>query len=141
MTPPSVPIQDLKRHNDPLAEMLENAARRVLDSGRYVLGKEVGAFEQEFAAYLGAGACVGVANGTDALELALRAFQIGRGDEVCAVANAGIYSTVAILSVGAKPVFVDVEPGTLTMCPRSLAERITERTRAIIVTHLYGGMA
>jgi aminotransferase EvaB len=75
------------------------------------------------------------------LELALRAFQIGPDDEVCTVANAGMYSTIAILSAGARPVFVEVQRETLTMCPENLAACITSRTKAIIVTHLYGCMA
>jgi dTDP-4-amino-4,6-dideoxygalactose transaminase len=106
-----------------------------------VLGQEVKAFEKEVAAYLGARECVSVANGTEALELALRVFQIGPGNEVCTVANAGMYSTTAILNAGATPVFVDVEADTLTMSPNDLAARITERTKAVIATHLYGCMA
>ncbi|MFO1487493.1 MAG: DegT/DnrJ/EryC1/StrS family aminotransferase [Verrucomicrobiota bacterium] len=138
---PTIPIQDLKRHYESLAAELKATAQRVLDTGWYVLGQEVKAFEQEFAKYLGAGDCVSVANGTDALELSLRAFDIGPGDEVCTVANAGMYSTIGILSAGARPVFVDVQPDTLTMCPQSLAKSITAKTKAIIVTHLYGCMA
>lgn len=141
MNPTLTPIQDLKRHYDVLANELKTTAQRVLDSGWYVLGNEVKSFEKEFAAYLGATECISVANGTDALELALRAFQIGPGDEVCTVANAGMYSTIAILSAGAKPVFVDVQAETLTMCPNSLSACITNKTKVIIVTHLYGCMA
>ena len=141
MNPSLIPIQDLKRHYDVLANELKATAQRVLDSGWYVLGQEVKGFEKEFATYLGAPECISVANGTDALELALRAFQVGPGDEVCTVANAGMYSTIAILSAGAKPVFVDVQPATLTLCPEKLAAKITARTKAIIVTHLYGCMA
>jgi aminotransferase EvaB len=141
MSATSIPIQDLKRHYQVMAVELKAVAARVLDSGWYVLGQEVRSFESEFAAYLGATECVSVANGTDALELALRAFAIGLGDEVCTVANAGMYSTIAILSVGARPVFVDIEPRTLTLCPNRLASRITDKTKAIIVTHLYGCMA
>src|SRR6266849_386387 len=141
MNPALIPIQDLKRHYDVLANELKATAQRVLESGWYVLGQEVRACEKEFAAYLGAGECVSVANGTDALELSLRAFQIGPGEEVCTVANAGMYSTIAILSAGAKPIFVDVQPETLTMWPESLAARMSDQTKAIIITHLYGCMA
>jgi dTDP-4-amino-4,6-dideoxygalactose transaminase len=141
MNPSAIPIQDLKRHYEVLANELKATAQRVLDSGWYVLGQEVRAFEKEFATYLGASECISVANGTDALELALRAFQIGPGDEVCTVANAGMYSTIAILSAGAKPVFVDVQPDTLTMSPENLAVKITTHTKAIVVTYLYGCMA
>lgn len=127
-----VPDADLDR-------ALENAAERVLASRRYVLGAEVVAFEHEFAAYCGTSECVGVANGTDALELALRAVGIDRGDRVATVANAGYYTCTALAAIGAEPVFVDVDD-TLTMSPASL-ERAMPGLRAIVVTHLYGRLA
>lgn len=141
MSSAMIPLQDLKRHNDAIAGQLKQAAWRVIDSGWFVLGQEVRAFEQEFATYLGVKECITVANGTDALELALRAFQIGPGDEVCTVANAGMYSTTAILNTGARPLFVDVQSETMTLCPKDLADKINPRTKAVIVTHLYGSMA
>lgn len=134
-------INDLRRHNDPLDEILRPAIARVLDRGYYILGPEGEAFELEFAAYLGAGWAAGVANGTDALELALRALDIAPGDEVITVANAGMYAGTAIRAVGAVPRYVDIEPRHLLMDPTALANVIAPGVRAIVVTHLYGRMA
>jgi dTDP-4-amino-4,6-dideoxygalactose transaminase len=120
---------------------LDAAIARVNDRGHYILGPEVEAFEREFAAYCGAAACVAVGNGTDALELALRALGVGAGDEVATVGNAGGYATTAIRAAGATPVYVDVDDATLGIDCHSLADRITPGTRAIVVTHLYGRMA
>nr|WP_296402601.1 DegT/DnrJ/EryC1/StrS family aminotransferase [Zoogloea sp.] len=89
---------------------LNAAAARVIASGWTILGPEVDAFEEAWAAHVGSGHCVGVASGSDALQLALRALEVGSGDEVLTVANAGGYSTQAILAVGARPVFVDIHP-------------------------------
>lgn len=136
-----IPLNDLKRHTTPLAGELAAAIGRVIDSGWFVLGPEVEAFEREFAAYCGTAHCVGVANGTDALELALRALDCGPGDEVLCTANAGMYAVTAIVAVGARPVFVDIDPVTLTMDPASLRERRTRRAKAVVATHLYGRLA
>src|SRR5579872_682512 len=92
-----IPINDLKRHHDPLAAEIQAAVERVLSRGWYILGPEVEAFEAEFAGYCGVEHAIGVASGTDALELALRAVGAGPGAEVATVANAGMYSTTAIL--------------------------------------------
>ncbi|HWQ53037.1 MAG TPA: DegT/DnrJ/EryC1/StrS family aminotransferase [Bryobacteraceae bacterium] len=137
----SVPVNDLERHNRPILNELQEAAAAVVASGWYILGPRVRQFEAGFAAFCGAPHCVGVGNGTDALELALRAVGAGPGDHVAAVANAGGYGTAAILATGAEPRYVDVEPAGMSMDPRSLAAAITPRTRAVIVTHLYGYMA
>ncbi len=134
-------INDLKAHTAPLAEALMGAVERVVNSGWFVLGPEAHAFEEEFASYCGARHCVGVASGTDALELLLRALEAGPGDEVITAANAGMYSTTAILAVGATPVYADVDPVTLTLSPQSVEGRITSRTRVVMATHLYGRMA
>lgn len=134
-------INDLNIHNQPLQSGLQAAARRVLASGWFVLGPEVQAFEHEFAAYCGAEHCVGLANGTDALELALRALGVAVGDEVITAANAGMYSTTAILAIGATPVYVDIDENRLTLDPVAAGAAITSRTRAVIATHLYGQMA
>lgn len=134
-------INDLKLHTAPLQSQLLVALQRVLESGWFVLGTELSAFEQEFASYCGVNHAVGVANGTDALELALRALEIGAGDEVLTAANAGMYATSAILAIGAIPVFVDVEAKHLTIDPDALIPLIGPKTRAIIATHLYGRMA
>ena len=134
-------INDLKRHNSYLETELENAAIRVIRSGWYILGSEVESFEREFANYCGADSCVTVANGTDALEMALRALGIGADDDVITVANAGMYSTTAILAVGAKPVFADIDPNSMTLSATSFKNIITKTTKAVIITHLYGQMA
>ena len=139
--PPMIGLNDLGRHHAALRGAIDEAIARVRDRGVYVLGPEVAAFEGEFAAYCGAGECVAVGNGTDALELALRALGIGAGDEVATAANAGGYATSAILGSGAVPVYADVVDATLQMDPAALAARITPRTRAVVVTHLYGRLA
>jgi dTDP-4-amino-4,6-dideoxygalactose transaminase len=126
----------------PVAELehaLRGAIERVLASRHYVLGKEVDAFEHAFAEYCGARRCIGVGNGTDALELALRALGIGRGSRVATVANAGYYTCTALDAIGAEPVFVDVDE-SLTMSPVALA-RVVADVDAIVVTHLYGRLA
>lgn len=132
-------INDLGRHTQAIQEELSAAVERVLRSGWFVLGPEVAAFEAEFARYCGVEHCVTLANGTDALELALRALDIGAGRTVLTVANAGMYSSVAILSTGARPLYADVRPDTLLMDAAHVAHLLErQRIDAIIVTHLYG---
>lgn len=132
-------INDLGRHTLSLQDELGAAVDRVLRSGWFVLGPEVAAFEKEFSDYCGAGHCVSLANGTDALELALRALDIGVGMNVLNVANAGMYSTVAILATGARPVYADVRPDTLLVDTTDVAHILEhEKIDAVIVTHLYG---
>ena len=133
-----IPFLDLKRQRSGVWAV---AAQRVLDSGWYIHGPELAAFEEAFAAYCGTAACVGTGNGTDALELALRAVGVDAGDEVAAVANAGMYATTAIRAVGAVPLLVDIDPATLLMSPAALAASLGPRTRAVVATHLYGRMA
>lgn len=120
---------------------IEAAVNRVLKSNRYILGPEVEALEQEFAAYIGTSHAVGVANGTDALELALRALEIGSGDEVITVSHTAVATVAAIEAAGAMPVLVDVDPRYYTLEPGQLAEVLTPRTRAVIAVHLYGQAA
>jgi dTDP-4-amino-4,6-dideoxygalactose transaminase len=117
---------------------IEQAINRVLEGGRYILGPELGALEQEFAAYIGTAHAIGVANGTDALELALRALDIGPGDEVVTVSHTAVATVAAIEAAGAVPVLVDVDPHFYTLDPKQLAEVLTPRTRAVIAVHLYG---
>ncbi len=136
-----VPFGDLKRHTASVQRELDEAAARVIGSGWYVLGPEVRAFEQEFAAYCGVNHCVTVANGTEALYLALVAMGIGPGDEVITVANAAVYEALTILQAGAHPVFIDVDEQTHTMDPSLIERAITARTRAIVPVHLYGRVA
>lgn len=127
---------------------IDEVIRRVLGSGTYVLGPEVTAFEEEFAAYLGVRYGVGVANGTDAVELALRALGIGPGDVVFTVAHTAVATVAAIRRCGAQPVFVDVDPITYTMNPEHLASAVRSfdhrrdiRPAAVVPVHLYGQMA
>lgn len=120
---------------------LLGAVRQVLESHWYVLGSAVQRFEAEFAQFNGVSHCASVANGTDALELALRALGVKPGDEVITVANAGFYSSTAILAVGAHPWYVDVEPTTMTMCAGALENALSRQPKAIVVTHLYGRLA
>ena len=134
-------MNDPGRLNAALQDELEAAVQRVVRSGRYVLGEEVSAFEEAFAAFCGTRHCIGVGNGTDALELALRALGLKPGDQVATVANAGMYASAAIMAVGARPLFIDIDPASMNMSAASLAEKITETTKAVIVTHLYGRLA
>lgn len=135
-------INDLSRHISPINDSIKSAVARVIESGWFVLGPEVAAFEKEFADYCGTAHCVTLANGTDALELALRALGIGVGKTVMTVANAGMYSSVGILAAGATPLYVEISPDTLLL---DLVEvkRLLDKQRvdAIIVTHLYGLLA
>jgi len=138
-----IPVNSLSRHIDPLHQELVQVSADVLSSGHYVLGPNVKAFEQEFAAYCGVAECVSVANGTEALELGLRSLGICPGKTVAVVANAAMYGTTAVLSCGAEPIFVDIDPVTHTMSPHAL-EKILSAPRhidVVIVTHLYGQLA
>jgi dTDP-4-amino-4,6-dideoxygalactose transaminase len=133
-----VPFNDLTAVHTMLAGELEAAAQRVLRSGWYVLGPELEAFEAAFAAYHGVSQAVGVANGTDAVELALRALGLGAGDEVITVAHTAVATVCAIERAGAMPVLVEVDERTFTIDPRAAAAAVTPRTRAIVPVHLYG---
>ena len=141
MNHPLVPLNDLARCPKPLADEIHVAVDAVLASGRYLFGPQVAAFETAFADYCGVRNCVSVGNGTDALEIALRALGCGPGAEVVTVANAGMYASAAIVAVGARPVFADVDPVAMTMEPQSLARVLGPRSKAIVATHLYGRMA
>jgi dTDP-4-amino-4,6-dideoxygalactose transaminase len=136
--PSPIPAEDVSRQYQLIEREIHEAIDRVLPRGRYVLGSELAAFEQEYAAFCGTRYAIGVSNGTDALHLALLACGIGPGDEVITVPNTYIATVFAITYVGAIPVFVDVEPDTYNMNPLLLEEAVTERTRAIIPVHLYG---
>lgn len=119
-----------------------SAISRVITRSHYVMGPEVERFQQAFAEYLGARHCVGVGNGTDALEIALRALDIQAGQEVVCVANAGFYAPTAIHALGASPSFVDIDPATMTMSPKALEQRLARTpAAAVVVTHLYGQAA
>lgn len=128
-------VNDLSRQTALLRSHIKDAIRRVLDRGWFIHGPELEAFESAFAKYLGAEHCVGVANGTDALELALRGIGIGPKSRVATVAIAGMYSTAAILACGATPVYVDIVPNTTYMDLDQLPP-----VDAVVATHLYGRM-
>lgn len=136
-----IPLADPRAENLLVREALDAAWHRVLDAGRYILGLEVEAFESEFAAYIGDQYGVGVANGTEAIEIALRALGVGPGDEVVTVSHTAVATATAIRRAGAEPVFVDIDPETFTMDPGRLQVAITDRTKAIVPVHLYGQAA
>ncbi|MBI2424699.1 MAG: DegT/DnrJ/EryC1/StrS family aminotransferase [Candidatus Hydrogenedentes bacterium] len=133
-----IPFADLRIQTGELEGELTNAIQRVLTRGWFVQGEEVSAFERDFAQYLGAAHAVGVASGTDAIQLALMALGVGAGDEVITVANTCVPTVSAIVSAGARPVLVDVCDDTLTLDPAGLAAALTPKTRAIVPVHLYG---
>ena len=114
---------------------------RVLESNSFVMGREVAQFEEEFAAHTGVRHCISVANGTDALELALRAIDLQPGQHVACVANAGFYSATAIHLAGGVPLYVDVDAQSLTLAPAALERALGEKPAAVIATHLYGQLA
>lgn len=134
----SVPFLDLKAAYEELKPGFDSAYRRVMDSGWYLLGRELEAFEAEFAAYCGARHGAGVANGLDALHLILRAYGIGAGDEVIVPANTYIATWLAVSHAGAVPVPVEPDPRSCNLDPERIAAAITPRTRAILPVHLYG---
>jgi dTDP-4-amino-4,6-dideoxygalactose transaminase len=134
----SIPIIDLKAQLARIRSEIQEAVERVLASTAFVQGEDVRLFEREFADFCGATHACAVANGTDALHLALRAYGVSAGDEVVTVANTFIATGEAILLVGARPVFVDVDPATHTMDPSRLEAAITPRTKVILPVHLYG---
>jgi dTDP-3-amino-3,4,6-trideoxy-alpha-D-glucose transaminase len=137
----SVPLFDTATPLAPLRDELVAKLAEVLDSGRYILGPEVSAFEDEFAAHLGARHAIGVANGTDALTLALRALGVGPGDEVIVPSFTFYASAEAIPPTGARPVFCDVDPETFCVTQEAVQAVITPRTKAVIVVHLFGNVA
>lgn len=133
-----IPILDLVHQHQSLSAELLKEISAVLESGHFILGPNVVAFEEEFARYLDIGYALGLNSGTDALHLALRALDIGPGDEVITSTFSFIATAEAISIVGARPVFVDIDPRTYALDPRRVEEAVTPRTRAIIPVHLYG---
>jgi dTDP-3-amino-2,3,6-trideoxy-4-keto-D-glucose/dTDP-3-amino-3,4,6-trideoxy-alpha-D-glucose/dTDP-2,6-dideoxy-D-kanosamine transaminase len=136
-----ISVSDVSRQNSLAKLQIFEAISNVVDSGGYILGEKVEEFELAFAEYCGVNSVVGVANGTDAIELALRALDIGEGDEVVTIANACMFATIAILATGAKPVYADVNPRTGLIDVASVAKKTGPDTRAIIATHLFGKLA
>jgi len=136
-----VPLIDLPLQHQALRSEIINAVTAVMDSGSYILGPEVQAFENAFAEYQGCRHAVGVASGLDALALALRSAGVRPGDEVIVPANTFVATVLAISQIGAVPVLVDVGADCFTLDPDSLAQAITPRTRAVVPVHLYGQIA
>jgi dTDP-4-amino-4,6-dideoxygalactose transaminase len=134
----NVPFVDLKALHGPIAADLSNAIARVMRNTSFIQGSEVKAFEDAFARYLGVRQCVAVNSGTAALHLALLGLGIGPGDEVITVTHTFIATSEAISAVGARPVFMDVDPVSYTMDPAKVEAAITSRTKAILPVHLYG---
>jgi dTDP-4-amino-4,6-dideoxygalactose transaminase len=133
-----IPLIDLKAQYRAIKPELDHAIQAVLELGQFILGPEVEAFERELAAYCGVAYAVGVASGTDALELALRACGIGPGQEVLTTAYSFIATAEAIVSAGAVPVFVDIDPATYNLDVSQVDRALTARTKAILPVHLYG---
>lgn len=137
----TVPFVDLKAQHQLLAQELNEAIQRVLASSWFILGAELEAFEADFATYCGVKHCIGVGSGTEALHLALKACDIGEGDEVITVSHSFIATALAIVWSGATPVFVDINPEDYTIDPVQIEGAITPKTRAILPVHLYGQCA
>ncbi len=136
-----IPVFDLKEQYSAIKGEVDEAVARVLESGRFILGQEVQAFEEEFATYCGLAHGIGVGSGTEALHLALLACGVRSGDEVITVPHTAVATVAAIELAGARPVFVDIDPLSYTMAPDQVEARITARTRAIVPVHLYGQAA
>ena len=135
---PDIPLVDVKAQYERLIPEIVARMQEVLDVGTFILGPNVTAFEEEAAAYLGVPRTVGVANGTDALVLALDAMDIGPGDEVICPSFTFYATAESIARRGATPVFADIDPVTLNLDPEDVAARVTERTRALMPVHLFG---
>jgi dTDP-4-amino-4,6-dideoxygalactose transaminase len=136
-----VPYLDLKAQYHSIKSEIDAAVARVLESCQFVLGPEVAAFEQEFAAYCDSSDCIALNSGTSALHLALLAADIGPGDEVITVPFTFVASVAAIVYAGARPVLVDIDPQSFTMDPAKIEAAVTPRTKAIMPVHLYGQSA
>ena len=136
-----IPLVDLAAQHVEVADEIEIGFREVMATTGFIGGAKVEAFEQDFGAWWGRRSAIGVANGTDALELMLRAADIGPGDEVIVPANSFIATASAVVRAGARPVFADVDPTYLLIDPESVAAQITNRTRGVIAVHLYGQIA
>src|SRR3984957_12827515 len=136
-----VALFDTSTPRAPLREELQAAVSRVLESGQYILGPELAAFEREFAAYCGVEHAIGVANGTEAITIALRAIGVGPGDEVVVPSFTFYASAEAIPPTGAVPVFCDIDADTFCVTADTVRAALTARTKAVIAVHLFGNVA
>jgi dTDP-4-amino-4,6-dideoxygalactose transaminase len=141
MTKIQVPYLDLRAQYHSIKPEIDAAISTVLDSGQFILGEQVAAFEQEFAAYCGTAECIALNSGTSALHLALLAAGVGPGDEVITVPFTFVASVAAVIYTGARPVLIDIDPRSFTMDPAAIEAAITPRTKAILPVHLYGQTA
>lgn len=132
---------DLKEVNAQYKDEINRGIKKVLNSGRYILGEEVSRFEQKFAEYCGVKHCISVANGLEALSLIFRAYEFQKGDEIIVPANTFIASVLAISNNGLKPILVEPEEQSYNIDPKRIEESITQKTKAIMVVHLYGKVA
>ncbi|HAL55227.1 MAG TPA: hypothetical protein DCP63_01795 [Bacteroidetes bacterium] len=137
----NIQMVDLVSQYKNIKQEIDEAVHRVLDSGHYILGKEVGEFESAVAHYLGTNHAIGCASGTDALQVAMMAFGIGHGDEVITTPFTFVATAETIALLGAKPVYVDIDPRTYNIDPAAIGAAITKKTKAIIPVHLYGHSA
>ena len=135
---PQIPLVDVKAQYAPLLDELKERIAEVLDSGRFILGPNVQAFEEEAAAYLGVEHAIGVANGTDALVIALDALGIGPGDEVICPTFTFYATAESIARRGATPVFAEIDAQTMNLDPEDVRARVTDKTKAIMPVHLFG---
>ena len=133
-----IPLVDLKAQYCEIKAEIDAAIAHVIDNTSFIMGPDVAGFEAEFAEFCNVDHCIGVSSGTSALELALHALGIGSGDEVITVAHTFVATAEAISAVGARPVFVDIDPDTYTIDPKAFEGAITAQTRAVIPVHLYG---
>src|SRR3989344_7015862 len=132
-----IPLVDVKRQHDLLRKEIDSTIKRIIDTSAFVFGEDLDKFESEFAKYCGTKYAVGVGNGADALRLAVLGLGIGKGDEVISVANTFTATIDAVIHAGAKPVLVDCDE-YFNIDPDQIEKKITSKTKAIIVVHLYG---
>jgi dTDP-4-amino-4,6-dideoxygalactose transaminase len=137
----SIPLVDLAAQHRQVADAVASGFARVLEKTAFILGDDVARFEEEFASFAGVAHCAGVANGTDALEIALRALNVGRGDEVILPANTFIATALAVARAGATPVLVDCDPSYGLVDVEQVARKVTKKTKAVVPVHLFGQVA
>lgn len=136
-----IPFLDVKQTYLELQEEIDAAIKSVMNGGWYILGENVERLETEFATYCGCKHCIGVASGLDALQLLLKAYGIGPGDDVIVPANTYIATVLAVSNIGANPVLVEPDPSTCNIDPLKIEKALTDRTKAVLAAHLYGQTA